>query len=173
MDINKHFDNKIAELEDKLPELGKKIGTSCAALVFTSILDVLGLDDFKSHYFSNLAVPFSGFGAYRSKTGWKGPCGTVSGAIAAIGVIMAGKDKMKGSEVLNTYMKVIKFASIFEKEYGSVSCADICGIDLGTPKGMEEYVKNEIWTKKCQFFVLFAIDQVRKLMEKELNKKWS
>ena len=70
-------------------------------------------------------------------------------------------------------MTAFRFASRFEKQFGSVSCSEICGINLGEPNGMKEYVKNEIWKKKCQYFVLYAVDQVRRLTDSSLKKKWS
>jgi len=173
MEINERFDDKIEELKEKLPSLGKNIGNSCAALTLTSILDVLGLIEFKHHYYTNLAIPFSGFGAYTSKKGWKGPCGVVSGALAAIGLIMGGKEQLNKNEYFNAYITTIKFASRFEKQFGALSCSEICGINLGEPNGMKEYVKNEIWKKKCQYLIIFAVDQARKLTANNLKKNWS
>lgn len=172
MDIDKNFDKKIEELKAKLPSLGDDIGNSCAALTLTSILNVLDLDELKRYYFTNLAVPFSGFGTYISKKGWKGPCGVISGALAAIGIIIGGKEQLNKNEYMNVYMTAIKFASRFEKQFGSVSCSEICGIDLSNPNGLKQYVKDEIWKKKCQHFVLFAIDQVRKSTGNSLKEKW-
>ena len=62
-DIDERFDEKIEELKKILPPLVRDIGTSCAALTFTHVLNVLGLKEFDNIYFNNLAVPFSGFGS--------------------------------------------------------------------------------------------------------------
>ena len=171
--IQERFDEKLEELKESLPPLGKDIGTSCAALTFTHVLDVLGSKNFDSVYFNNLAVPFSGFGTYTSKSGWAGPCGTVSGGIAAIGVIMGGQEKLKSMETPAVYVKAAKFASRFEAKYGSVSCKEICGYDLGKPENIKQYVKSRTWEKKCVHFVIYAIDQARKLTKRELKSKWT
>ena len=172
-DVHERFDEKIEELKTSLPPLGRDIGTSCAALTLTHVLDVLGLKDFDTVYFNNLAVPFSGFGSYKSKSGWTGPCGAVSGGIAAIGVIMGGQEKLKSVETPLVYTKAQKFASKFEGNYGSVCCKDICGYDLGKPENIKEYVKTRTWENKCIFFVMEAIDLARKLTKRELKSKWT
>ncbi len=171
-DINERFDKKIEELKKSLPPLGRDIGTSCAALTLIHVLDVLGLEDFDKVYFNNLAVPFSGFGSYTSKTGWSGPCGAVSGGIAAIGVIMGGQEKLKSMKTPTVYAKAQKFASRFEGKFGSVCCREICGYDLGNPENIKQYVKTRTWEKKCVHFVINAIDQARKLTKRELKSKW-
>ena len=171
--INEQFEEKLETLKQILPPLGKDIGTSCAALTLTHTLQVLGLNDFESPYFNNLAVPFSGFGSYKSKNGWAGPCGAVSGGIAALGVIAGGKEKLKSIETPLVYAKAIKFASRFERRFGSVSCKDICGYELGNPENVKDYVRTRTWEKKCIHCVMFAIDQVRKLTKRELKSKWT
>ena len=90
-DINKRFEEKLIELKDTLPPLGRNIGNSCAADTLNSIIEVLGLKDVKNPYFNNLAIPFSGFAHFKGKNGWKGPCGAISGALAGIGIIMGGQ----------------------------------------------------------------------------------
>ena len=172
-DINERFDEKIEELKTSLPPLGRDIGTSCAAQTLTHVLNVLGLKDFDTVYFNNLAVPFSGFGSYSSKSGWSGPCGIVSGSIAAIGVIMGGQEKLKSLETPLVYTKAQKFATRFEGKFGSVCCKDICGYDLGKTENIKEYVKTRTWENKCVPFLLFAIDQLRKLTKRELKNKWT
>ena len=148
-EIQERFDEKIEQLKKILPPLGKDIGTSCAALTLNHVIDVLGLKDYDSVYYNNLAVPFSGFGSYTSKSGWSGPCGTVSGGIAAIGVIMGGQEKLKSIETPTVYAKAQKFATRFEGKFGSVSCKDICGYDLGKPQNIKQYVKTRTWEKSA------------------------
>jgi C_GCAxxG_C_C family probable redox protein len=169
-DVFERFQTKLEELKETLPPLGRTPGTSCAALTFTNILDVLNLEIFESCYFNNLAVPFSGFGSYVNDKGFKGPCGTVSGAIAALGVIMGGQEELKRENVSLVFAKAMQFADKFEKKFGSVSCHDICGYDLRT--NYKTYVKENIWEKKCCNFVLSAIELVMKLTRKDLKTKW-
>lgn len=170
-DVNTRFKKKLEDLKSILPPLGKNVGHSCAAVTLTSILDVLDLPDLRKAYFNNLAIPFSGFSSYKSKTGWKGPCGAISGAVAAIGIIMGGQEKTGDVDVPVVYGKTIRFAIKFEQKFGSLSCQDLCGYDL--QYHIKEYVKNRTWENKCCNFVLFAVEQVSKLTRKELKSNWS
>ena len=169
-DIFERFQDKIEELKETLPPLGRTPGTSCAAVTFTNILAVLNSDAFKSFYFNNLAVPFSGFGSYVNDKGFKGPCGVVSGSVAAIGVIMGGQEEIERKNVSLVFTKAMQFADKFEKKFGSVSCHDICGYDL--TRDYSKYVKENIWEKTCCNFVLSAIELVMKLTRKDLKTKW-
>lgn len=169
-DILKRFDEKIKKLEQILPEMKSREGINCAELTLTSILDVLGIDNF---FFHNVAIPLAGgFGGYKSKKGWMGACGTVAGGCAAIGVIMGGQERIKPATQPVAMLKAAKYASDFEKEFGSVVCSQICGFDFSTPDGMAEYQKNNTWKSTCYKFVLWAIDRVRKLTKKDLKTKW-
>ena len=169
-DFNARFKEKIEELKDTIIPLGKDPGTSCAALTLTHILDVLDREDLRSHYFNNLAIPFSGLASYTSKNNWKGACGAVGGAMAAIGVIMGGHEEAKSNDVPKIYAKAVRFASKFENQFGSLSCEDICGVN--TSQNIREYVKNRVWENKCVNFVLFAVEQVGNLTKKDLDEKW-
>ncbi len=169
-DYRTKFKEKVEELKETLVPLGKDPGNSCAALTFTSILDVLESDVLKSYYFNNLAIPFSGLASYTSKNNWKGACGAVGGGIAAMGIIMGGQEKAKSSEVPKIYAKAVRFATKFENQFGSLSCEEICGVN--TSLNIREYVKNNVWEKKCCNFVRYAVEQVGNLTRKDLNEKW-
>ena len=94
-DINAKFDEKIKELEEKLPKMGA--GANCAELTLTSVLDVIGIND---GVINNLMIPLAGgFGGYKSEKGWQGACGAVCGGIAATGVILGGKERMPNESI--------------------------------------------------------------------------
>jgi len=167
-DINKHFDDKIKELNKILPKgEGDK---NCSAWTFTSVLDVLGLDSF---FFNNSSIPFGGgYGGFKSMYGWKGPCGAVSGGCMAIGIILGGQKPIKNADKIKIYPTTAKFVHYFEKEFGSVICQNLCGIDFNEPTGIKEYLDNNLW-EKCYKYIIFAVDQVRKMTQEELEKKWT
>ncbi|MFO7794533.1 MAG: C-GCAxxG-C-C family protein [Promethearchaeati archaeon] len=169
-DIFKRFDDKIEKLKETLPPEGRKFGNSCAAHTFNNILEVLDLEEFDKCYYNNLAIPFSGFGSYINDKGWKGPCGVVSGSIAAIGIIMGGKEKTNPQYVPLVFGKAGRFAYKFEEEFGSISCHDLVGLDL--TNDYQVYKEEHIWENTCVNFVYFAIDLVRKLTRKDLKTKW-
>ncbi len=169
-EITKRFDEKVAQLKRDLPKASEMLSVNCAALTLTSVLEVIGVE---SHFFYNLAVPLAGgFGGFRSMYDWKGPCGAVCGGCAAIGIILGGHDKMKPKDIPNAYLRASRYAHSFEKEFGSVSCSHLCGIDFSDAEGFQKYLDNNVWEKTCYKFVVFAVDQIRKIMSKELKKKW-
>ncbi len=169
-DVVARFDEKLHKLEGILIEL-KLSNANCAELTLTSVLEILGIDNF---FFHNLIIPLAGgFGGYKSKKGWMGACGAVSGGCAALGIVIGGpSERMRNSVMPIAYLKASKFCSDFEKQFGSVLCSEICGFDFNTPEGMLNYEKNDIWKKKCYKFVLWAVDEVRKLTRKELKANW-
>ncbi len=169
-DIFQRFSDKIEELKETLPATDRDFGNSCAAHTFNNILDVLNSKEFDKCYYNNLAIPFSGFGSYINDKGWKGPCGVVSGAITAIGIIMGGQKRTDSRYVPLVFTKAIQFSYKFEEEFGSVSCHDLCGFDL--TKEYQQYKEEHVWEKTCCNFVYFAIDLVRKLTRKDLKTKW-
>jgi len=166
--LNKQFDEKLKDLNNTLPKL--RVNANCAELTLTSVLDILGLDNYIFH---NLSIPLAaGFGGYKSKNGWQGACGAVCGACSAIGVIMGGQKRMDNVTMLKAYLKAAKFASEFEKEFGSVVCPELCGFDFSQPDGMTEYIRSGTWSKKCYLYVVWAVDKVRKMTSNDLKKHW-
>lgn len=167
-DINARFDKMIRQLEEKLPKM--RMGVNCAELTLTSVLEVLGI---KNGVINNAMIPLAGgFGGYKSKKGWQGACGAVCGGCAATGVILGGKERMSNALIPVAYLKAAKFATDFEKEFGTVVCSGLCGYDFGDPNAFMEYRKNNTWENTCTKFVLWAVDHVRKLMRNDLRKKW-
>ena len=170
-DLNSQFDKRIKKLEETLPKLeGEK---NCAALTLTNVVDILGISEVNSFYFNNLAVPLGGgFGGFKSIKRWKVPYGAVSGGCAAIGLIIGGRKRLKLKDHLKTYQKAAIFAHYFEKEFGSVACQELCGTDFSDLSSVNEYLSNNVWEKQCFKYVIFALDQIRKLLAFELIKKW-
>jgi C_GCAxxG_C_C family probable redox protein len=166
--IELSFIKKIEELEKSLPKL--RNGVNCAELTFTNILDILGIEN---GLLNNAIIPLAGgFGGYKSKEGWQGACGAVCGGCAAIGIILGGKERMHNKTIPIAYLKAAKFASEFEKEFGSVICARLCGYDFSEADGFIRYKDEECWSKTCYKYVIWAIGAVQKLMNKQLKQNW-
>ena len=122
---------------------------------------------------NNLMILLAGgFGGYKSEKGWQGACGAVCGGVAASGIILGGKERMPNESIPVAYLKWAKFATDFEKEYGTVVCSELCGYDFSDPNAFMEYQKDNAWEKTCSKLVLWAVDHVRKVMRKDLRKKW-
>jgi C_GCAxxG_C_C family probable redox protein len=166
-DINLKFDNALKQLEKELPN---EIPGGCAEATMRHFLNILGIEE---ELINNIMIPLSGgLGGYKSEKGWFGPCGAVVGGCGAVGVILGGKDKMSPNNVLPAYLKSAQFAKEFEKVFGSVLCPNLSGYDFSDPNAIMEYMKEGIWGKKCYKYVLWAIDNIRKMMNKELKKNW-
>ena len=168
-DMNSKFDKALEELEKTLP---KEMPSGCAEATMRNVLKILGTEDTR---INNIMIPLSGrLGGYKSEKGWFGPCGAVVGGCGSVGVILGGKDNkaLPPNLVLPAYLKSAQFAKEFEKEFGSVLCSDLSGYDFSDPNKIMEYIEKGIWGKQCYKYVLWAIDNVRKLMKKELKKGW-
>ena len=167
-DIQAKFDEKIKDMGDKLPKL--RTGVNCAELTLTSVLEVLGI---KNSVINNLMIPLAGgFGGYKSEKGWQGACGAVCGGCAATGIILGGKERMPDEAIPVAYLKAAKFATDFEKKFGTVVCSELCGYDFSDPNAFMEYQQNKTWETTCTKYVIWAVDHVRDLMRKDLKRKW-
>lgn len=162
------FAEKIKALETSLPNLRK--GVNCAELTLSNILDILGIEN---GLLNNAIIPLAGgFGGYKSKKGWQGACGAVCGSCAAIGIILGGKERMDDKMIPIAYLKASKFATEFEKEFGSVICAELCGYDFSTADGFMQYQKDNYWSNTCYKYVIWAIKKVQNLMNNQLKRNW-
>jgi C_GCAxxG_C_C family probable redox protein len=165
-DINLKFDEAIEKLKKDLPN---EIPSGCAEATMRHILKILGTEE---ALIDNIMISLSGgLGGYKSEKGWPGPCGAVVGGCGGVGLILGGKEKMAPNNVLPAYLKSAQFAKEFEKEFGTVICSELVGYDFSDPNQIMEYMKEGVWGKQCYKYVLWAIDNIRKLMKKEL-KKW-
>lgn len=168
-EIDLKFDAALKQFEEMFPKIDPMEG-GCAEGTLTSILNVLGIQD---GLINNIMIPLSGgLGGYKSESGWTGPCGAVVGGCAAVGVILGGKGREKMSKDLIpvAYMKSAQFAKEFEKEFGSIICPKLSGYDFSDPNALMKYVEDGTWGKTCYKYVLWAIDNIRKLMQEELGK---
>ncbi|MHA1914612.1 MAG: C-GCAxxG-C-C family (seleno)protein [Promethearchaeota archaeon] len=167
-ELNKKFDEKVKELEDKLPTM--TTGANCGELALTSVLKILGVD---SYMFHNIIKPLSGgFGGYKSKEGWMGACGAAAGGIAAIGAVLGGKKLMDDEIMATAYFKANTFAREFESQFGSVVCSQLCGYDFSNPANYMKYREEGVWSKTCYKYVVWAVDNVRNSTQEELEKNW-
>jgi C_GCAxxG_C_C family probable redox protein len=167
LDIDSKFDNLLDDLTESLP---KEMPAGCAEATLRNILKVLDIED---ELINNIMVSLSGgLGGYKSEEGWSGPCGAVVGGCAAVGAILGGKKPMTQNLVMPAYLKSAQFAKEFENKFGTVLCPNLSGYDFSDPSAMMEYMKENIWGKKCYKYVLWAIDNVRKMMNKELKRSW-
>ncbi|MFX1394747.1 MAG: C-GCAxxG-C-C family protein [Promethearchaeota archaeon] len=166
-DFDSIFNEKIKELEQVLPEHeGERNG---AAWTLLSVLDVLGL---KEPFYNNLMIGL-GLGGYDSLCGWKSACGVIYGGCAAIGVIIGGKKELKFSKKLRVTKKTTTFINNFEKKFGAITCEQLSGVDFTNPEEMPNYRTNKVWENCCCKYIMWAVNEIRILTSRELNKYWS
>ncbi|MFX1574473.1 MAG: C-GCAxxG-C-C family protein [Promethearchaeota archaeon] len=173
VDIDSRFEEELARLKESLP---KEMPAGCAEATLRYIFNILGIED---QLINNIMISLSGgFGGYKSEKGWSGPCGAVVGGCAAVGAILGGKEKepLSMNIIPVAYMKSAQFAKEFENEFGSVICPNLSGFDFskydGVTEALMDYIKEGVWGKTCHKYVLWAIDNIRKLMKEELKEKW-
>lgn len=118
-------------------------------------------------------IPLSGgLAAYKSENGWSGPCGVICGGCAAIGVIVGGREKMSSELVQLAIIKGRELPTAFEKKFGSVVCTELCGYDFSEADVYLDYIRNNIWAKRCYKYALWVIDIVRDITQEELESIW-
>ena len=170
MDMDSRFDEALEQLKESLPN---EMVAGCAEATMRHVLNILGIEE---QLTSNIMLPLSGgLGGYKSDKGWSGPCGAVVGGCAAVGAILGGKEQIPipMNLVPVTYQKSAQFAKEFENEFGTVICPNLSGgYDFSDPNAIMEYMKEGVWGKKCNKYVLWAIDNIRKLMSEELKNNW-
>jgi C_GCAxxG_C_C family probable redox protein len=97
----------------------------------------------------------TGFCSGLARTG--GPCGAVTGAVMAMG-LLSGRDGGT-EEVLPCYEAVQRFLDRFQERFGAISCPGLIGVDLGTPEGRAAFEQQGLHDR-CRGFVEGAASMV-------------
>ena len=74
-------------------------------------------------------------------------CGSVIGAMMAIGLKKGRADSMEG--MLGNLQVAAEFRRRFEAEMGTISCRELTGIDLTTPEGLGEFMNSDTPSTVC------------------------
>jgi len=104
-------------------------GLYCAESVILAIAKLHGVE---SELLPKIATAFCSGMARTS-----GPCGALSGALMAIGLIL-GRSSASQS-IQDCYTPAQKLIREFEQEFGTRNCSDLLGCDLGTPEGQAAF----------------------------------
>ena len=92
-------------------------GYNCAQAVFCAFADEMGID------LSCARALSSSFGGGMGRL--RQVCGTLSGAVMALGFFFGGYDPADGAAKAVHYARVREIAARFEREVGSIVCAEI------------------------------------------------
>lgn len=74
-------------------------------------------------------------------------CGSVVGALMAIGLAKGRADSMEG--MLANLQTAAEFRRRFETEMGSIVCRELTGMDLTTPEGLDQFMNSDEPTTIC------------------------
>lgn len=91
-----------------------------------------------------------------------GPCGSLTGGILALN-LMLGRDD-KDTSVERNYAAVQELMELFKNEHGSIHCHELLGCDLGTAEGQRLYTQQQLG-KNCQRFSQNTIALVENILE--------
>jgi C_GCAxxG_C_C family probable redox protein len=77
-------------------------------------------------------------------------CGAVTGGILALGLKYGRGEKMEKSVAQQAYQKTGDLMAAFERAHGSCTCRTLlCGCDLRTPEGMQQFREQDLHHKVC------------------------
>ena len=91
-------------------------------------------------------------------------CGAVSGAIMAINLFYGRS--LPDESVETSYITVRKLISMFETKFGSTSCKQLTGCDLGTEEGLSTFMTNNL-IEQCKNYTEEATRMAMSIIEEE------
>lgn len=167
--IEQRFEEKLKELNHELPGKysgGKIDSQNCAALTIRGFLEIINVID---QNLINMAAPLAGITDI---------CGAVNAGLMIIGLII-GEQGGKRVHQLTASMEGVRFLKQFKKRFGTIHCSELTGCNLMTWEGMQTYLQDNIWEKKCYKNVIIALEligslyknQIMKLIEKKKDLK--
>ena len=75
-------------------------------------------------------------------------CGIVTGGIMVTGLVVGSREADYSKKKMRVLAASGRFLQGFEKEYRTVACRRICGLDLTTPEGREK-LEGSVKAEKC------------------------
>lgn len=91
-------------------------------------------------------------------------CGSLSGAIMAIGLRYGGITGDNTAAKEKTYAVVHEFIEEFKTLHGSVACTDLIGFNLSDPQQYTEAKMRHVATERCPTFIRDAVTLVERVI---------
>jgi|APSaa5957512535_1039671.scaffolds.fasta_scaffold174992_2 C_GCAxxG_C_C family probable redox protein len=129
-------------------------GLFCAEAVLKTVAEGHGLDG------RHIPAMATGFCSGMARSG--GPCGAMTGAVMALGLVL-GRDNPEQS-VEETYAAVRTVMARFEERFGSNNCKELLGVDLDTPEGQQDFAEKKLGSR-CKEFTATAAGLVEQALE--------
>ena len=123
---------------------------NCAQAVLTTYSEKLGLREKEAKKIS------CGFGSGCARQSLI--CGAVSGAFMVIGLKYGKTEEDQEQFKQHTYEQVIQFSDKFKFKFGSLSCYELLGCDLGSEGGLKFYEENDLHNRECRNYVKNACE---------------
>ncbi len=143
----------MSEAETRGRELFES-GLFCAEAVLKTIAEQQGV---ASQLIPGVAT---GFCSGLARSG--GPCGAMTGAVMALGLVLGRNDPERSVE--QTYDAVRTMMTKFEAHLGSTNCTELLGVDLGTPEGRQAFEDRNL-DSQCADITGFAAALVEEILE--------
>jgi C_GCAxxG_C_C family probable redox protein len=124
-------------------------GCNCAQAVLAAFAPDLGMTEETA-----LRVA-TGFGGGMGRT--SGPCGAVTGACMAIGLMLGMRTATDSAAKDATYEAVQEFIIRFRETHGGTGCTELLGEDLGTPEGRARAKQRGLFDTRCNAYVRDAV----------------
>ncbi|MFQ6060735.1 MAG: C-GCAxxG-C-C family protein [Thermoplasmata archaeon] len=132
----------LSDLGSKAEEYFRK-GYNGAEALAKAIAEMYQID---YKWASNIATPFGG------GLGGKGSiCGCLAGGMIGIGYLYGRTDAEDKEKKTLAYEKAKLFYERFMDKFGTVSCRELCGMDLSTEEGREQFEKENIRGKCAEY----------------------
>ena len=131
-------------------------GFCCSESVLLAIAESKGI---QSEWFPCIATGFCGGVSHTS-----GMCGSLIGAIMAIG-LLTGRKKPSDPRI-ETFTMVQQLLQEFRERFGTANCTELLGCDLSTPEGLE-YMRANNLRMRCADFVEVATEITARLLREK------
>jgi len=130
-------------------------GYSCSQSVLAAFAPELGLD-------ADAALRVSAaFGGGMGRLGHT--CGAVTGALMVLGLRYGATVADPAAKEL-TYAKAKDFVAKFEARHGATDCADLLGVNIGTPEGQAAAREANLFKTVCPGLVASAAEIVGQML---------
>jgi len=158
--VEQLFEEKLKELNRELPgkyREGKIDSQNCAALTMRGFLEILNTVD---QNLINMAAPLAGITDI---------CGAANAGLMIIGLII-GEKGGKGVHQLTASTEGVRFLKKFKNRFATIHCSELTGCNLMTREGMQSYMQDNIWEKKCYKNVIVALEIIGSLYKTQIAK---
>jgi len=85
-------------------------------------------------------------------------CGAVTGALMVIGLKYGKTADTDQQADKATFQRVAAFLDQFKARHEHLGCSQLLGVDMGTPEGIKEAEKLELFTTRCPAYVRSAAE---------------